>query len=99
MKKKSPAPNNKKLSLNKKPAHSNTASAQRVRLLTALRKGPVSTIKARHELDIIAPAPRVYELRHIDGMRIITHWRTETTPEGFTHRVAEYVLLSQGGKS
>lgn len=83
--------------MNKKPTLPNTASAQRARLLTALIKGPVSTIKARHELDILAPAPRVYELRHIEGMKIITHWRTEVTPEGFSHRVGEYVLQSQDG--
>ncbi len=81
-----------------KNKYCSSATAQRARLLTALRKGPVSTIKARHELDILAPAPRIYELRHLEGLKITTHWRTETTPEGFTHRVAEYVLHSQGGE-
>lgn len=93
MKKKSPTPNKKPSQ--KMPTHFNTTSAQRARLLAALKKGPVSTIKARHELDIIAPAPRVYELRHQEGHKIITHWRIEITPEGFSHRVAEYVLLNR----
>jgi hypothetical protein len=96
MKKKSPTPD-RKPSQDSKHSHSNTVSAQRARLLAALKHGPVSTIKARHELDIIAPAPRVHELRHREGLKIITLWRTEATPEGCSHRVAEYVLLSQGG--
>ncbi len=96
MKKKSPTPT-KKPSQYKKPVYCNSANAQRNRLHAALREGPVSTIKARHELDILAPAPRIYELRHIEGLKIITHWRTETTPEGHTHRVAEYVLQNQVG--
>lgn len=96
MKKKSPTPN-KKPSQDNKPTYCSSASAQRARLLAALRQGPVSTIKARHELDILAPAPRVHELRHREGIKIITHWRKESTPEGFVHRVAEYVLMAQGG--
>jgi hypothetical protein len=96
MKKKSPTPDKKPRQSNKS-AHSTTTSAQRARLLAALRLGPVSTIKARHDLDIIAPAPRIHELRHNAGHKILTVWRTETTPEGFSHRVAEYVLQSQGG--
>ena len=96
MKKKSPTPN-KKPSQDNMPTHSNTVSAQRARLHAELRLGPVSTIKARHELDIIAPAARIHELRHREGLKITTLWRTEITPEGFSHRVAEYVLQSQGG--
>ena len=86
MKKKSPTPH-KKPSQDNNPKHSNTACAQRVRLLAALRQGPVSTIKARHELDIFTPAPRIHELRHIEGHKILTVWRTQKTPEGFSHRV------------
>jgi hypothetical protein len=96
MKKKSSTPI-KKPSPENKPIHSNSTSAQRARLLAALRLGPVSTIKARHELDVIAPAPRIHELRHCEGHEIVTVWRTERTPEGFSHRVAEYVLQGQGG--
>jgi len=67
---------------------------QRKRLLEALRIGPVTTIEARHELDIIAPAPRIFELRHNDDYNIVTLWETQETPEGHKHRVARYVLFS-----
>ncbi|MFK5914051.1 MAG: helix-turn-helix domain-containing protein [Woeseiaceae bacterium] len=69
-------------------------AAQRERLLSALLDAPVSTVQARHELNILAPAPRVYELRHDQGKNIVTNWIVSITPEGFKHRVAEYVLLS-----
>ena len=72
----------------------NSAAAQRTKLLAALRKHPVSTIHAREELDIMAPAPRVFELRHNHCLNILTHWKTEPTACGKDHRVAEYVLLS-----
>ena len=71
----------------------NSTSEQRIRLLAALRKHPVSTIHARDELDIMAPAPRVFELRHNRGLNIITDWKTEPTACGRNHRVAEYILL------
>ena len=72
----------------------NSAAAQRTKLLAALRKHPVSTIHAREELDIMAPAPRVFELRHNQCLNILTHWKREPTACGKDHRVAEYVLLS-----
>ncbi len=74
-------------------AHHNSTAAQRDRLEEALRAGPVSTIRARKELDILAPAPRVFELRHDYGLNIQTHWKTEPTSCGKNHRVAEYVLF------
>jgi hypothetical protein len=74
-------------------SQNNSTSAQRIRLLAALRKHPVSTIHARDELDIMAPAPRVFELRHNRGLNIQTHWKTEPTACGKDHLVAEYVLL------
>ena len=73
--------------------YENSAAAQRNKLLAALRKHPVSTIFARDELDIMAPAPRVFELRYNDGLNIRTHWKTEQTLCGKKHRVAEYVLF------
>jgi len=69
-------------------------AAQRERLLNALLKSPISTIQARNELNILAPAPRIYELRHDQGKNIIRNWIIATTPEGYEHRIAEYVLLS-----
>ena len=73
-------------------AHS--TDAQRTRLLERLRVRPCSTIEARHELDIVSPAPRVYELRHRSGHNIHTYWTTALNPGGRQHRVANYVLLS-----
>ncbi len=72
----------------------NSPKSQCIRLLRALQKHPVSTIHAREELDIMAPAPRVFELRHNQGLNIFTHWKTEPTDRGKNHRVAEYVLLA-----
>jgi len=77
-----------------KHSHSNILIAQRARLLRRLKIEPVTTIQARHELDILAPAPRIYELRHQLGHNIQTYWQVEETPEGKAHRVALYVLLS-----
>ena len=77
-----------------KHSHSNSLIVQRARLLRRLKIEPVTTIQARHELDILAPAPRIYELRHKFGHNILTYWQVEETPEGKPHRVALYVLLS-----
>ena len=71
-------------------AHSTDAQ----RLLEQLRVGPCTTIYARHELDIISPAPRIFELRHHYGHNIQTFWSTELNPGGERHRVANYILLS-----
>jgi hypothetical protein len=70
----------------------NSADAQRYRLLEALRKGPVTTIEARHALDIMMPAARVYELRHDENHDIEMIWVNRLTAAGNLHRVALYVL-------
>lgn len=67
--------------------------AQRQRLLAVLRAKPVTTIMARSELNILSPAPRIFELRAL-GYDIITYRRKDITAEGLPHSVAEYVLLS-----
>lgn len=72
-------------------AHHNSTAAQRQRILRALRAGPVSTIQARRNLDILHPAGRVRELRLI-GHRINTVWTHETTDCGKVHRVGLYVM-------
>lgn len=72
-------------------SHPNTAEAQRLRLLNALRGGPVTTLQARAELDVMHPAARVMELRE-EGLRIFTAWAREPSPCGRLHRVARYVL-------
>lgn len=63
-----------------------TAATQRRRLHAYLRDhGNISTTEARAALAIMAPAARVWELRHDEGHRIIT--------ERDSHRVARYYLL------
>ena len=77
----------------KKPhANNNSATAQRQRLHDALRKGMVSTLAARRDLDILAPAARVHELRHRFGLEIDLVWVNEPTDCGRVHRVGQYVL-------
>lgn len=69
------------------------AKAQRARLLAWLQQRPCSTFEARHKLDIPAPAPRIYELRHEYGHNVQTCWVDEINPGGGMHRVAQYVLF------
>lgn len=74
---------------------STRAADQRSRLYAYLKEHKhISTLTARTELDILAPAPRILELRR-DGVNIVTQWKVEDTPKG-THRIADYVLLSGG---
>lgn len=72
----------------------NSATAQRTRLLQALRRAPVSTIVARRELDILSPASRIIELRQ-RGFDIETLWQHEATDCGRTHRIGLYVLTGE----
>lgn len=72
----------------------NSTEAQRQRLLARLRIGPLSTIEARRDLDILMPAARVHELRHREGLNIQTHRIAEQTDNGEKHNVALYVLQS-----
>ena len=74
--------------------YSNSASAQRERLQKRLQAGPCSTLQARHELDILGVAPRIFELRYDYGLNIKTHWIYGKNPGGKSHRVAQYVLFS-----
>lgn len=69
-----------------------SANAQRRRLLDALRCGPVSTLEARLNLDILHPAMRVRELR-ISGYDIRTIRIHADTGFGVEHSVARYVLI------
>lgn len=77
--------------------NSNSAHAQRQRLLDALCRYMVSTIAARRDLDIMMPASRVHELRHRYGYQIDKVWIKQPTDSGKLHRVALYVLQAKGG--
>lgn len=71
--------------------NSNSAHAQRQRLLERLRISPIDTVTARHELDILCPAARVFESRK-RGHKIETVWIDRQTDCGKVHRVALYVF-------
>jgi len=77
----------------KKPRqHFNSLEAQRQRLKAWLQvHGIISTLTARRELDILAPAARVHELRHRFGLLIDLVWIKEPTDCGRLHRVGLYV--------
>ncbi|MBY4734018.1 helix-turn-helix domain-containing protein [Cupriavidus pauculus] len=69
----------------------NSAAAQRARLLLALKRGPVDTVHAYRQLDILHVPRRVFELRQA-GHKITTAWAWRVTEAGERHRVGLYVL-------
>lgn len=73
-----------------------SAEAQRKRLIDALRCGPVTTIEARRNLDILMPAARVHELKHRHGFDIQTIRVRQETECGKLHSIAKYVLMAGG---
>ncbi|MDW3684005.1 helix-turn-helix domain-containing protein [Cupriavidus sp. CV2] len=72
-------------------SHPNTAEAQRSRLLAALKRGPVDTVHAYRNLDILHVPRRVFELRKA-GYAITTSWASRVTERGYPHRVGIYSL-------
>jgi len=82
------------------PKHSgvnNTSKhAQLARLVARLQEGPISTIEARRDLNIMAPAARIRELRE-EGVLVLTHLRDLYDDQGRYHsRVAVYYLSDRG---
>jgi len=72
-----------------------SASTQRAAIVKDLRQhGSITTIYAREVLGIMAPAPRILELR-AEGFLIVTHWTTSKDITGTKHREAKYVLMSE----
>lgn len=72
--------------------HSTHAQAQR--LIEALRKGPVSTIEAAQDLDIVHPPSTIRHLRQ-QGWGILTRWCYQAAAPGRPpNRVGLYVLGS-----
>lgn len=67
------------------------AELQRTRLLGALKRGPVDTVRAYRELDILHVPRRVFELRKA-GHKITTAWIWRVTEAGVRHRVGMYSL-------
>lgn len=73
----------------------NSTEAQRMRLLDALRCGPITTIEARRNLDIMMPGTRIFELRHRHGHKIGKVWVWQETDAGKEHRIARYFLKTE----
>lgn len=76
-----------------KQVYNNDLASQRQSILDWLRQKSLTTLEARKELDVMAPAARIFELRHFFGFNIITNWLIKETKPGHKHRIGEYVLL------
>jgi hypothetical protein len=71
----------------------NSTASQRSRILQRLQSGrTLTTLEARHQLDICHPGMRVCELRK-QGYRIVTTMVEDVTAEGCLHLVGRYTLL------
>ncbi|HFT1819534.1 helix-turn-helix domain-containing protein [Pseudomonas aeruginosa] len=76
--------------------HDTSGEAQRTRLLARLQLGPVDTLTARRELNILMPAARIKELKDL-GHVIHAHRITLTDEQGRTHcGIALYYLPTAG---
>lgn len=75
-----------------------STSTQRKRILAVLQAGfSLSTLEIRRNLDVLAPAVRVKELRN-HGYKITTTRIHQVTESGLLHwRVALYTLVLKGG--
>lgn len=71
-------------------------NAQRKRLYEALKHSSVTTIQARDELNIMAPAARVKELRD-SGHSIVTEMIWIKDSQGRNHKSGCYHLISSRG--
>lgn len=80
---------------NDKSLDDTSSPTQRQRLLERLRKSPVTTVEMRHKLNIMAPAARIFELRHHYGHEIRKDMVRDYTPEGFKNRFARYALVRE----
>ena len=73
--------------------HSSTEQDRK--MIEALRKGPISTIEAAQELDIVQPPNTIRRLRK-RGFDILTYWTHQSTEPGRPpHRVAKYILMHE----
>lgn len=73
-----------------------TTEAQRARILDYLQNHrSLTTLEARHHLNVMHPAARVMELRK-RGYNIVTNRREDADSQGRLHRVGEYVLMPGG---
>jgi len=68
----------------------NTAAAQRQRILDHLKHASLTTLQAR-SMGIMHPGMRICELRK-QGADIRMEWVFEYCPGGVLHRVGRYIL-------
>ena len=66
--------------------------SQRQRLFKRLQKESVTTTQLREEEEILAPAARIYELRHNNGCNIKLDLVSYPSESGVFHRVGRYTL-------
>jgi len=74
--------------------NSSCVTSQRNRILEWLKSGPLTTLQARSELDVMHPSARIMELK-AQGHNIHTHRESVDSGKG-KHRIAKYVLLVGG---
>jgi len=74
---------------------STSIADQRQRILERLRLAPATTIELREELDVLAPAPRIFELRHNYGYEIHSVRVMDETKPGHLHSVSRYALIRE----
>lgn len=73
-------------------SQANDTTSQRIRILTRLKQGPVTTLELLQEENILRPGARICELRE-KGHDIRTHLQDVIDPWGRKHsRVALYYL-------
>lgn len=73
--------------------HDTSASNAREIIIQALLTGPKTTIELREQWGVMAPAPRILELKRL-GWIIVTFPVSAFTADGIKHHgVARYVLL------
>jgi hypothetical protein len=86
----------KHASQNKSHLIDNSGSAQRCWLLDWMRNsGPIDTLTARRELNILMPASRIKELKN-QGYIFHTQRITITDEQGRSHsNIAQYTLISE----
>jgi len=82
--------------VSRKSLRSNAANNQRLRIEQALKDTPggLTSIQFYEDYDIQQPSARIWELRWIRGLNIVTEKTVATTAQGGTHDNARYVLLS-----
>ena len=73
----------------------NSSTEQDRKMMEVLRNGPVSTIEAAEDLDIVQPPNTILRLRK-KGHETCFYWTHQSTePRRPPHRVAKYILMRE----